>query len=52
MGMNALSTVCMTALYIGLRLENRRRASRQNASPTESSVERSDEKDPDFRYRL
>ena len=52
MGMNCLSIVCMTALYVGLRLENRRRNNRPADTVFEASDELTGEKHPSWRYQL
>ena len=53
LGMNMLSMVSMTVMYIGLRLENIRRDKKQSdTAHVPLSEEASGEKHPDFRYRL
>lgn len=53
MGMNCMSIACMTALYIGLRLENRKRDRKQlGTSYIEPTEELSGEKHPSWRFEL
>ncbi|KAL1614927.1 hypothetical protein SLS54_009376 [Diplodia seriata] len=55
MGFVALSLVSQTALYVGLRLENRRRERERRALPEvldEKAYEDAGETHPDFRYQL
>ncbi|KAK5121976.1 hypothetical protein LTR85_004548 [Meristemomyces frigidus] len=52
MGMNCLSIACMTALYIGLRLENKKRDSKPVETTIEPNEELSGENHPAWRYQL
>ncbi|KAL0260729.1 hypothetical protein SLS55_004419 [Diplodia seriata] len=55
LGFVALSLVSQTALYVGLRLENRRRERERRALPEvldEKAYEDAGETHPDFRYQL
>lgn len=53
MGMMLLATVTSTLLYIGLRLENKRRDREGiDSAPVAPSEELTGEKHPDFRYQL
>ena len=54
MGMNMVSTIALTWLYIGLRLANRRkdRSQEEYEGTDHDSIEDLGEKHPDFRYSL
>lgn len=52
MAMACLSIVCMTTLYVGLRIENSKRDKRQLDATIVPNEDFSGEKHPAFRYQL